>query len=77
MEIKIFRYYKIFYQGSVISVIAPGYQGYFQILKNHAPFISILKNGILKLELKKDKKKEIKIEGGILRVNKNMVIIIT
>ncbi|BAM99826.1 F0F1 ATP synthase subunit epsilon [Blattabacterium cuenoti] len=75
MKIRIISFHKILYQGNIISIIAPGIQGYFQILKNHAPFISILKNGFLKLE-SKDIKKEIKIEGGILQVNKNMILVI-
>ncbi|WP_185857909.1 F0F1 ATP synthase subunit epsilon [Blattabacterium cuenoti] len=77
MKIKIISSRKILYQGDIISIIAPGYYGYFQILKDHAPFISILKNGFLKLQLEKDKKKkEIQILGGILQVKKNMVVII-
>ncbi|WP_185860671.1 F0F1 ATP synthase subunit epsilon [Blattabacterium cuenoti] len=81
MRIKIIRFHKILYQKHIISIIAPGSRGYFQILENHAPFISILKYGFLKLELEKDKnkknvKKEIKIESGILQVRKNIVIVI-
>ncbi len=76
MIIRIIRFHTILYQGNIISIIAPGIQGYFQILKNHAPFISILRNGFLKLESKKDIKKEIKIEGGILQVKKNIIFVI-
>ncbi|AGW85854.1 ATP synthase epsilon chain [Blattabacterium sp. (Nauphoeta cinerea)] len=75
MKLKIISSHKILYQGDIISIIAPGYQGYFQILKNHAPFISILKSGFLKLELKKNKK-DIKIEGGLLQVKNNIVVVI-
>ncbi|WP_341660124.1 F0F1 ATP synthase subunit epsilon [Blattabacterium cuenoti] len=75
MKIRIISFHKILYQGYIISIIAPGIQGYFQILKNHAPFISILRNGFLKLE-SKDIKKEIKIEGGILQVKKNIIFVI-
>ncbi|WP_341656907.1 F0F1 ATP synthase subunit epsilon [Blattabacterium cuenoti] len=75
MKIRIISSHKILYQGNIISIIAPGIQGYFQILKNHAPFISILRNGFLKLE-SKDIKKKIKIEGGILQVKKNIIFVI-
>ncbi|WP_341662455.1 F0F1 ATP synthase subunit epsilon [Blattabacterium cuenoti] len=75
MKIRIISFHKILYQGIIISIIAPGIHGYFQILKNHAPFISILKNGFLKLE-SKDIKKEIKIEGGVLQVKKNIIFVI-
>ncbi|WP_341651327.1 F0F1 ATP synthase subunit epsilon [Blattabacterium cuenoti] len=75
MKIRIISSHKILYQGNIISIIAPGIQGYFQILKNHAPFISILRNGFLKLE-SQDRKKKIKIEGGILQVKKNIIFVI-
>ncbi|WP_341652197.1 F0F1 ATP synthase subunit epsilon [Blattabacterium cuenoti] len=75
MKVRIISFHKILYQGNIISIIAPGIQGYFQILKNHAPFISILRNGFLKLE-SEDIKKEIKIEGGILQVKKNIIFVI-
>ncbi|WP_341666369.1 F0F1 ATP synthase subunit epsilon [Blattabacterium cuenoti] len=75
MKIIIISFHKILYQGIIISIIAPGIYGYFQILKNHAPFISILRNGFLKLE-SKDIKKEIKIEGGVLQVKKNIIFVI-
>ncbi|WP_185866547.1 F0F1 ATP synthase subunit epsilon [Blattabacterium cuenoti] len=77
MQVKIINLEKIFYQNKVVSIVAPGLNGYFQILENHAPFISILKDGVLKLKPIYDRKDlEIKIEGGILQVKKNMVSII-
>ncbi|WP_185878400.1 F0F1 ATP synthase subunit epsilon [Blattabacterium cuenoti] len=78
MQVTIINFEKIFYQDKVVlSIVAPGLNGYFQILENHAPFISILKDGILKLKLFYDRKNfEIQIEGGILQVKNNMVSII-
>ncbi|ACX84163.1 F0F1 ATP synthase subunit epsilon [Blattabacterium sp. (Periplaneta americana) str. BPLAN] len=79
MQVTIINFEKIFYQDKVVSIVAPGLNGYFQILENHAPFISILKDGILKLKpfyVYDRKNFEIQIEGGILQVKKNMVSII-
>jgi F0F1-type ATP synthase, epsilon subunit (mitochondrial delta subunit) len=76
MKIKIFSSYKILYQGDIISITAPGYYGYFQVLKNHAPFISILSNGFLKLKFKSEKNTVIQIKGGLLQVKQNMIIVI-
>ncbi len=58
-----------------MSVIAPGVCGCFQILENHDYFISILKNGFIKLYLKTEKRKKIKIEGGIFQVKKNSIVV--
>ncbi|WP_185869566.1 F0F1 ATP synthase subunit epsilon [Blattabacterium cuenoti] len=77
MKITIINYYKILYQSNIIiSIIAPGLNGYFQILKNHAPFISILGNGYLKLLDNNNIEKKIEIKKGIFKIKKNLVIII-
>lgn len=39
------------FSGEVVSVTLPGLDGIFQVLPNHAPIISALKQGILKIEL--------------------------
>ncbi|ACY40107.1 ATP synthase F1 subunit epsilon [Blattabacterium sp. (Blattella germanica) str. Bge] len=75
MKVKIIDCDKILYQRNIISIIAPGVQGYFQILENHAHFISILKNGIIKL-YSKIENIEIKIKEGILQVKNNSIIVL-
>jgi F-type H+-transporting ATPase subunit epsilon len=39
------------FSGEAISVSLPGIDGFFQVLNNHAPIISTLKAGELKVEL--------------------------
>ena len=39
------------FSGEVVSVTLPGLDGAFQVLPNHAPIISALKPGIMKVEL--------------------------
>ncbi|WP_185859263.1 FoF1 ATP synthase subunit delta/epsilon [Blattabacterium cuenoti] len=76
MKIKILDCDKILYQGNIASITAPGLCGYFQILENHAYFISILKNGIIKLYIDGKDRKKIKIKNGILQVKNNSIIVI-
>ncbi|WP_185849750.1 F0F1 ATP synthase subunit epsilon [Blattabacterium cuenoti] len=77
MQVTIINFEKILYRDKATSIVAPGLNGYFQILENHAPFISILKDGILKLKPFYDGKNlKIQIAGGILQVKNNMVSII-
>ena len=38
------------FKGEVTSVSLPGVDGSFQILNNHAPIVSILKHGVVKIE---------------------------
>jgi F-type H+-transporting ATPase subunit epsilon len=39
------------FSGEVVSVSLPGIDGFFQVLNNHAPIISSLKAGEMKVEL--------------------------
>ncbi|WP_185877849.1 F0F1 ATP synthase subunit epsilon [Blattabacterium cuenoti] len=76
MKLKIINSDKILYEEDVFYLKAPGLNGYFQILENHTSFISILKKGNLKFKNKKKIKKNLNIEKGILKVNKNFIIIL-
>ena len=42
------------FSGEVESVIGPGTSGSFQMLNNHAPIVSTLKEGIVKISGKMD-----------------------
>ena len=37
------------FSGEVISVSLPGVDGHFQMLNNHAPIVSILQKGLVKI----------------------------
>ncbi len=76
MKVKIINYSNILYTGYIKSLIAPGKNGKFQLLKNHISFISILKNGHIILIEKNNKVKQIKIQKGILKINKNLIVIL-
>ena len=75
--------------GNINSVIFPGTDGSFQVLKNHAPIVSTLKKGKITIEgevslednvpekfynLKKDKKMtSLEIESGLMEMKKNSI----
>lgn len=42
----------VLFSSEVISVAVPGINGEFQMLNNHAPIISILKEGTVKIDVK-------------------------
>ena len=63
------------YTGEVTSVTVPGTKGSFQILNNHAPIISTLENG--KVKVKDDAGVHIfNIKGGVVEVLKNKVVVL-
>ena len=66
---------KKIYSGEVTSVSVPGTGGRFQILNNHAPIISSLLGGKIKVE-DSEGTKEFDVKGGVVENLKNNVIIL-
>lgn len=57
---------KKIFQGEVSSVQLPGTDGLFQVLTNHAPIISTLKTGTVKVRLADDTKTLDTMSGDIV-----------
>jgi F-type H+-transporting ATPase subunit epsilon len=64
------------YEGQVKLVQVPGSKGSFQVLKNHAPIISILEHGEVKIIDEKNHTKYFTIGGGMIEVKNNEIIIL-
>lgn len=79
------------FQGTVTSVTLPGIEGSFQLLNNHAPIVSILDKGEIKITaekfqfakevaerfVKKDEKTyTLAINSGTIEMNNNKVIVL-
>lgn len=61
----------------VVSIVAPGELGYLGVLANHAPLITTLKRGTLKVKFDDGRQDEYEISGGILKVANNEAILLT
>ncbi|MEJ5306520.1 MAG: ATP synthase F1 subunit epsilon [Ignavibacteria bacterium] len=68
---------RIIFSGYVKSVTVPGELGSFQILYNHAPIISNLSIGELKVVNDKEEKEYYAANGGFVMVMKNRVTVIS
>jgi len=81
----------ILFSSEVTSVAVPGINGEFQILNNHAPVVSILTSGTVKIQSKanavddkfadkfskiEDGRLAFKINSGTLEMKDNKVIIL-
>ncbi len=65
------------YKGDAYLVQLPGIDGSFEILNNHAPLISALKEGQIKLKKTKGGKDEFfEVKGGVIEVLDNKVLIL-
>ena len=67
--------HKIF-TGEVKLVKVPGSKGSFEILKNHAPIISTLEQGEIKVINMQDRITNYEISGGVIEVKQNNIIIL-
>ena len=72
LNLKIVSPEKVEYAGDVESITMPGVEGAFQVLQNHAPIISILKEGAVVYD-DKDGQHQLPIESGFVVVQKNKV----
>jgi F-type H+-transporting ATPase subunit epsilon len=65
------------FEGDVVSVMAPGGAGYLGILAHHAPIISTLKDGDLKVRFADNRVVHYRIGRGLLKVSQNTAIVLT
>lgn len=61
------------YQGAITSVKVPGVGGEFEILKNHAPIVSALGEGSVRLKIGGADDMNFSIEKGFIEVLNNEV----
>ena len=67
---------KIGYKGNITAVTVPGTKGNFQVLYNHAPIISSLEIGTVKIEEKGGESALFATSGGTIEVSNNKIIIL-
>jgi F-type H+-transporting ATPase subunit epsilon len=67
---------KRLFDGNVKLVQVPGAKGSFEVLKNHAPIISTLTNGTIKVITEQDIDEFIEIKSGIIEVKANLITIL-
>jgi F-type H+-transporting ATPase subunit epsilon len=67
---------KSLFEGKIKSINVPGSKGSFTVLHNHAPIISTLEKGEIRILTEADIKESITILGGIIEVNKNTIVVL-
>ena len=76
MNIEIVTPEKTIFTGEVDLVQFPGIDGLFEILNNHAPLIAVLGKGKIKIEHKEKNTKFFNINGGVVEVLKNKILVL-
>jgi F-type H+-transporting ATPase subunit epsilon len=75
MHLEILTPDKKIFEGEVNIITFPGADGSFQVMNDHAPLISLLKEGPVEYK-SKEAVQMIKISGGVVEVLKNKVIVL-
>ena len=64
------------FEGEVDSIQIPGSKGNFTILKNHAPIISTLEKGTIKIKEENGKIQHFEVDGGVIENKSNKIIVL-
>jgi F-type H+-transporting ATPase subunit epsilon len=67
---------KTVYSGQVKLVQLPGSKGTFEILNNHAPIISTLNKGKIKVEEESGNELLFDVDGGVVENKDNKIIVL-
>ena len=76
MKIEIITPYKKIFDGEIKSVRVPGKKGSFQVLKDHAPIISTLEKGLVRMVDLENTEIIYEISGGVIEVKANKIILL-
>lgn len=75
MYLEILTPEKKVFEGDVVIATFPGSDGSFQIMDNHAPLISLLKEGLVEYK-SREATNSLRITGGVVEVLKNKVVLL-
>ncbi|MCF6332259.1 MAG: ATP synthase F1 subunit epsilon [Draconibacterium sp.] len=64
------------FEGEVKLIQLPGSKGGFEILKNHAPIISTLEKGTIKIQDENSKEQLFEVDGGVIENKANKIIVL-
>jgi F-type H+-transporting ATPase subunit epsilon len=76
MVLEILTPEKKIYSGDVYGVKLPGITGYFEVLEKHAPMVSALKAGEVKVLVNKSSNIHLRIQGGFVEVINNKTVVL-
>src|SRR5437879_13734852 len=68
---------KQFLREGVRFVIAPGQEGMFEVLPNHAPFVFALKPGALRMQMPDRGDRYVAVAGGFRALQKDRATVLT
>ena len=79
-HLKILASDKTFFEGRVISMTIPAFDGSYQIMAHHEPVVMALKEGVIRLRYEGEDGSEVTVTGinglGLVNITRDMVIVL-
>lgn len=76
MEISVLSPQNVIFEGTAEGVVVPGVNGSFEVLSNHAPIVSALVKGNVRISRKEGGPLEFTIDKGFIEVLQNKVALL-
>ncbi|MBR1792675.1 MAG: F0F1 ATP synthase subunit epsilon [Bacteroidales bacterium] len=76
MKVTITKPDSTLYEGDARLLQLPGSGGIFEIMKNHAPIISTLKQGSIRLVKEDGETVSFQVRGGVVKGQRNEIMIL-
>ncbi|MBP5677481.1 MAG: F0F1 ATP synthase subunit epsilon [Bacteroidales bacterium] len=76
MKVTITKPDSTLFDGEAKLIQLPGTGGLFEILNNHAPIISSLASGTIRLVLNDDSEQTFPIRGGVVKGQQNQILLL-
>jgi F-type H+-transporting ATPase subunit epsilon len=68
---------RVLYEGDAESLVAPAFDGQVGVLTSHAPMMTLLGRGELRLEGTAESTRRFSVEGGFMQVVDDQVRVVT
>ncbi|MDI9337572.1 MAG: ATP synthase F1 subunit epsilon [Alphaproteobacteria bacterium] len=76
MELEIISPEQKLFSGNVYGIQVPGISGSFEVLNNHAPLISTLSNGSIKILITEKQFENLPIQKGVIEVQPHKTVVL-
>lgn len=76
MQLRVVTPEQIVFEGPARSLVAPAWDGRVGVLPGHAPFLTLLGSGPLKVEPASGDTRVFEVGGGVMKVEANVVTVL-
>lgn len=76
MNVKIIKPDTTLYNGPATLIQLPGSNGLFEMMENHAPIISSLAEGKIRLQVSESEEKSFDIKAGVVKGQQNDILVL-